>query len=147
MGLMDALRGFAEKSGGKWIQKDRHSSWVEIGEMNLGKPYPKVSFSKESCYQLGNNSSVCILRSADFSKLRNFYFSTFFNLDNNFIRIMRIREENMHDKFIDESIFEKEECFNVPFNKNPNVINFASTIIKLGENAGIADSDSWFFKM
>ena len=147
MGLLDALRGFADKSGGEWIRKDRHSTWIEIGDLSLKKSYPKVSYSKESCYQLGNNAAVCILRSADFAKLRNFYFSSLVELDGQFVRIMRIREENMYDKFIDESIFTKEECFNVPFHTNPNLKNVATAIVKLGETAGIANSDSWFFKM
>jgi hypothetical protein len=147
MGLLDALRGFADKSGGEWIRKHRHSTWVEIGNLALKKSYSQVSYSKESCYQLGNNAAVCILRSADFSKLRNFYFSSLVELDGEFVRIMRIREENMHDKFIDESIFTKEDCFNVPFHINPNFKSVATTIVKLGETAGIANSDSWFFKM
>jgi len=147
MGLMDALRGFADKSGGEWVRKDRHSSWVAIGDLTLKKQYLNVSYSKESCFQLGNNAAVCILRSADFSKLRNFYFSALVELDGEFVRIMRIREENMHDKFIDESIFVKEECFNVPLSTNPNLKKIANDIVKLGENAGIADSESWFFKM
>jgi len=146
MGILDALRNFGDRSGGKWIRQYRHSTWIDIGEMKLKKQYPQVSYSKESCLQLGSGS-LCILRSSDFTKLRNFYFAALVNLDGKFIRIMRIREENMHDKFIDENIFIKDECFNVLFSVNPNIEMHAEEIVKIGKQAGVASSDSWFFQM
>ena len=146
MGLFDSLRNFADRSGGEWIKENRHSTWIEIGDLFLNKEYKNISYSKESCYQLGNTGAVCILRSADFSKLRNYYFSVRVDLNERFVRVMRIREENMHDKFIDENIFVKEDCFNVMFTKNSNFEKHANDIFNLGKEAGIT-YDDWFSKM
>ena len=39
MGLFDVLRNFADKSGGEWIKENRHSTWIEIGDLFLNKKY------------------------------------------------------------------------------------------------------------
>ncbi len=147
MGLFDALRNFADSSGGKWIAEYRHSTWIQIGDLNLKKQYVNISYSKESCYQLGNDSSVCILRSQDFSKLRNFYLPVLVDINEDFVRVMGVREENMKDKFIDEKIYSKEQCFNVSFIQNSGLSEVSADIITLGEKKGVAGTESWFFLM
>jgi hypothetical protein len=147
MGLFDAIRNFADSSKGEWIKEYRHSSWINIGDLILKKQYLNVSFSKESCYQLGNDSSVCIFRSQDFSKLRNFYLPVLVDMGNDFVRVMGEREENMKDKFIDEKIYSKEQCFNVSFSNNPDLYEISADIINLGEIKGVAGTESWFFLM
>jgi hypothetical protein len=147
MGLFDVLRNFADKSGGEWIKENRHSTWIEIGDLFLNKKYKNTSYSKESCFQLANTSAACILRSADFSKLRNYYFCVRVDVNERFVRVMRIREENMHDKFIDESIFVIEDCFNVVFAENPNFEKHAVDIFNLAKEVGNGWGESWFSKM
>jgi hypothetical protein len=121
MGLLSMLRGFADISGGKWVELVRHSTWIPIGDLNLGAPYVSVSYSKESALKLGNMGAFCVLKSEDFAKLKVFYFGVSINVEKKVVRVMRLRTENMANKFLDEKIFQAHECINIPFSQNVNL--------------------------
>lgn len=143
MGLSDALRNFADSSEGNWTKEYRHSTWIQIGDLNLKKQYVNVSYSKESCYQLGNDSAVCIFRSQDFPNLRNFYFPVLVDINDDFVRLMGVREENMKDKFIDEKIYSIEQCINVSFIQNPDLSKVSADIITLSKHQNLDFNDGF----
>jgi hypothetical protein len=147
MGLLNVLRNFADISGGKWLKSHRHSTWIDIGDLYLGSNYVDVSYSKESLLKAGHDGTLVILRSQDFSKLRNFYFGSIINHNTSELRIMRLRTENMMDKFIDEKIFDTKDCFDINFSKLPKLLTHLEEIERSAKLHGYLydfNGNSWF---
>lgn len=152
MGLMDVLRGFADPTGGKWVENFRESHWIEIGNLNLGKEYVNVSYSEDSCLEFGNDSSVCIFRSRDFSKLKDFYFAVIIKFESRVIRVMNIRTENFYGKYLDEKLINKvSDGIDIEFNKLPQLtktlLKKISTLSKKNGKVYLYQNDTWYNKI
>ena len=121
MGLFDGLRSFADISRGKWLSPLRNSTWINVGNLYLGSDYISVSYSKESLIKMGHDGTLIIFKSEDLVKLKKFYFGSIINSNKNQVRVMRIRTENLMDKFVDEKLFKTSECLDINLIKLPNL--------------------------
>jgi len=147
MGLLNLLRKIGDPSGGKWVGSHRHSSWVSVGELNIGTNYVAVSYSKESLMNFANNCTYIIFRSQDMTKLKNFYFGAMIDEDKKAVRVMGFRTENLFDQYLDEKIFTLNDCFDVSFSNLPNLTPHLEEIQLIGNSNGHLESfnsKSWF---
>ena len=65
------------------------------------------------------------------------------SVNDDFVRLMGVREENMKDKFIDEKIYSIEQCINVSFIQNPDLSKVSADIITLSKHQNLDFNDGF----
>lgn len=153
------IRKIADPTGGRWLDGYKNSTWTEIGDLTLNKPYASVFFSEESCMGYSNTGSVSILKTINESTFETTFFAVIFNYSDDYknpntIRIMNIRSVDMIGNYLDEQCvsakYTKFDGINIPFNELPNLSKKTLNKIKrLSKKNGMTYSgqdDKWFNK-